>query len=136
MRMEVITNNNYVSFGMFAKDIFVKNVVSMNEDGISFDVVQIIKEDTLEKIRNLPLECGITKEFRDGAISAFEKMRVGDKYLCVDAWITSADEDEAKFYWKVQELVNRGYKLQGAVLEGNEWLKKYREEKKTRKMIS
>lgn len=122
MRMMVVTNTRMLSLGIMAKDIFINTVLVADEDGKSFDTVQIVKEDTLDKVKNLPIS-GCLQEIKDGAIAAFEEMDIGTKFLCVDDWIIDFKSDRAKFYWKVQELINNGLELSDAVKESNAWLK-------------
>lgn len=123
MRMMVVTHTKMLSLGIFAKDIFTNTVLIVDEDGKSFDVLQTVQNNTLEKVKCLPIEGGITEEIKDGAIAAFEEMKPGDKFLCVDDWIVDFKSDRAKFYWKVQEIVNQEMGLQEAVKEANIWLK-------------
>jgi hypothetical protein len=118
--MEVITNENIISLGFLAKDMFVKQVLVMDEDGSSYDVVQTIQEDTLEKIKALPEEGGFNQTVKDGTIRAFEKMKVGEKFLCVNDWLENYKCSRAKFYSKVQELVNQDIPLQEAAFQANE----------------
>lgn len=126
MRVEVVTHDRMISLGILAKDLFAKNVLVMDEDGTSFDVLQTVQVDTLDKIKSIPLQGGFDQRIKDGAIEAFKRMNVGDKFLCLDAWVTDYKSDEAKFYWHVQKLCNDGYDLQEAVKLGNEWLAEYR----------
>jgi len=128
MRLEIITDDNMISLGVLAKDIFVDGVLVVYDDK-QFDTLQTVEKDTLEKIKALPVSGGFTQEIKNGTIKAFEKMEIGRKYLCVSAWITSYESDEAKLYWKAQELVNQNKTLQEATNEANEWLVEYRAEK-------
>lgn len=123
MRMMVVTHSNMLSLGIFAKDVFVDTVLTLDEDGKSFDTVQVVQPDTLERVRLLPVEGGITAEIKEGAIAAFKEMQVGEKFLCVDDWIVDFKSDRAKFYWKAQELLNQDKELKDAVKEANAWLK-------------
>lgn len=126
MRMEVVTHDRMISLGFLAKNLFVKHVLVPDEDGKSFDTLQTVCEDTLEKIKSMPLEGGFTQKIKDGAIDAFSRMKVGDKFLCLDAWVTDYKSEEAKLYWKVQELCNEGILLQDALKLANEWIKEQR----------
>lgn len=123
MRMEVVTHDRMISLGILAKDLFAKQVLVIDKDEKSFDVLQEVKPDTLEKIKSMPLEGGFTQRIKDGAIDAFSRMNIGDKFLCLDAWITSYESDEAKFYWEVQKLCNDGHSLQEASELAKEWIK-------------
>lgn len=126
MRMEVVTHDRMISLGFLAKDLFAENVLVVDEDGKSFEVLQTVQANTLDKIKSMPLQGGFNERIKAGAIDAFERMNVGDKFLCLDAWVTDHKSYEAKFYWHVQKLCNDGYGLQEAVKLGNEWLAKYR----------
>ena len=123
MRIEVVTRNRMISLGILAKNLFIEGVLDLDEDGKSFDALQTVKNDTLERIKRLPLEGGFTQRIKDGAILAFGDMKAGEKFLCINAWVINYESDEAKLYWKVQELVNQGYTLQEAIALGNEQLK-------------
>lgn len=112
MHMAVVTHKKMIALGVFAKDLFAEHVLSVDEDGKSFDVVQVVQEDTLEKIKQMPLRGGFDERIKNGTIEAFEEMEVGDKFLCADAWITDFKSKEAKYYWKVQQYINEGYSLQ------------------------
>lgn len=112
MHMAVVTHTRMITLGIFAKDLFAKNVLPIDEDGKGFDVIQVVQEDTLEKIKQMPLQGGFDERIKAGAIQAFEEMEVGDKFLCADAWIVDFQSKEAKYYWKVQQYVNEGYSLQ------------------------
>ena len=77
MRLTVITDNKMISLGMFAKDIFSDIVLTVDKTDNSFNVVQTVKNDTLEKVKKLPIDYGITQDIKDGIISAFEEMSPG-----------------------------------------------------------
>lgn len=130
MRMEVVTKSNMISLGMFAKDHFIENVLVVDEDGKSFDALQVVQLDTLDRVKNIETKGAFSQRIKDGAIEAFSKMEVGDKFLCLNAWITDYKSDEAKFYWEVQRLCNESHSLKEATELGNNWLKEYRESKK------
>jgi hypothetical protein len=123
--MEVVTNENIISLGAFAKDLFAEHVLVIDENGKSFDVVQTVKEDTVDRIKNIPLKGGFTQSIKDGTILAFEKMKIGEKFLCLDAWLFDYQCPEARFYWRVQKSINNGLTLQEATDEGNIWVKDY-----------
>lgn len=125
MRMEVVTNKNIISLGAFAKDLFAEHVLVIDENGKSFDVVQTVREDTVDRIKNMPLQSGFTQKIKDGTILAFEEMKVGEKFLCLDAWLFDYQCPEARFYWRVQHSINSGLTLQEATDEGNIWVKDY-----------
>jgi hypothetical protein len=55
-------------------------------------------------------------------IKAFDEMKVGDKFLCIDAWIFNHESREANFYRKVQELCNSGFTLKEAIKPANDWV--------------
>lgn len=129
MRMEVVTHDRMVSLGFIAKDLFAKHVLTVDEDGKSFDTLQTVCEDTFEKIKSMPLEGGFTQKIKDGAIDAFSRMKVGDKFLCLDAWVVDYKSEEAQFYWKVQELCNQGHNLQEGITLANDWLDEYKKPK-------
>lgn len=133
MRMEVVTHDKMISLGFLAKNLFVKHVLVVDEDGQSFDTLQTVQADTLEKIKAMPTEGGFTQEIKDGAICAFSSMNVGDKFLCLDAWVTNYQSEEAKFYWEVQRLCNEGHALQDASKLANQWIKEQRKESPIKK---
>lgn len=123
MRLEVVTNNKMISLGIFAKDIFLTTVCEPDKDNL-FDALQEIKPDTLEKVKNLPVKAGITKEIKDGIIKAFSDMKVGEKFLCINDWVVNYESKKAKYFWKVQELCNKGYSLKEAEERSKKILKK------------
>lgn len=129
MRLTVVTNNKMISLGILAKDYFAKNVLVNDENGTSFDVLQTVQKNTLKKIQNLEPMYGIDQKIKEGIINAFSEIKVGDKFLCIDAWVIDYKSDEARFYWEVQRLCNKGETLKRAIELGNEWLKKYRKNK-------
>lgn len=129
MRMEVVTHDRMISLGVLAKNLFAKHVLAMDEDGKSFDILQTVKEDTLDKIKSMPLEGGFDQRIKDGAIDAFSRMKVGDKFLCLDAWVTDYTSEEAKAYWEMQRLCNEGYTLQESAKMAKEWSIKEQEKK-------
>jgi len=128
MRMAIVTHKNMISLGILAKELFIKNVLVINKDE-TYDTLQTIQEDTFDKIKALPIEGGFTEEIKEGAIKAFDSMNPGEKFLCINAWVTNYQSDEAKYYWEVQRLCNEGYTLAEATVLGNEWLESYRKEK-------
>lgn len=132
MRMEVVTHDRMISLGFLAKDLFAKHALVIDEDGESFDALQTVQEDTLEKIKSLPLENGVTKDVKDGAIDAFSRMKVGDKFLCLSAWVRNYQSEKAKFYWEVQRLCNEGYALQEASKLANAWIKEQRQQNRSK----
>ncbi len=75
MRLTVVTNNKMISLGVFAKDIFSDIVLTVDKTDNSFNVVQTVEDDTLEKVKKLPIDYGITQEIKDGIVSAFCKNR-------------------------------------------------------------
>ena len=123
MRLTVVTNNKMISLGMFAKDIFSDIVLTVDKTDNSFNVVQTVENDTLEKIKTLPIDYGITQEIKDGIISAFEEMSPGAKFLCVSDWIIDFKSPKAKAYWQIQKDVNDGMDYVAAVTKANEFLK-------------
>lgn len=129
MRMEVVTHDRMVSLGFIAKDIFAKHVLTVDDDGKSFDTLQTIQEDTHSKIDSLPVQGGITESIKTGIIDAFSRMKVGDKFLCLNAWITNYESEEAKFYWEVQKLCNQGHNLKEGIALAKDWLNEYRKPK-------
>lgn len=122
MRLTVVTNNKMIGLGILAKDIFAERVLKLDEDGKSFDVIQLVESDTLEKIKGLPIEYGITQDIKDGIIKAFEEMSIGTKFLCVDDWVTDYKGDRAKGYWQIQKYINKGMKYKEAVEKANNML--------------
>ncbi|MCT7564138.1 hypothetical protein [Aliarcobacter butzleri] len=122
MRLTVITDKKMLSLGIFAKDIFADIVLKVDSDK-SFDVVQIVENDTLEKVKKLPIDYGITQDIKDGIISAFEEMSLGTKFLCVSDWIIDFKSPKAKAYWQIQKDVNDGMDYLDAVNKANEFLK-------------
>lgn len=125
MRMEIVTHDRMISLGVMAKDHFMTNILQPDENG-QFDALQEVQADTLDKIKALPLQGGIDQRIKDGAIDAFSRMSVGDKFLCVGAWVGDYKSEEAKYYWKVQELCNQDNTLEEAQEKAKEWLKEYR----------
>lgn len=127
MRMEVVTHKKMISLGMFAKDLFAEHVLIMDEDGKSFDTLQTVQVDTLDKIKAMPIGGGFTQSIKDGTIDAFSSMNVGDKFLCINAWVVDYKSDEAKFYWEAQRLCNEGKTLSEAKDLANVWLQELRD---------
>lgn len=123
MRLIVVTDNKMLSLGIFAKDIFADIVLKVDSDK-SFDVVQTVENDTLEKIKKLPIDYGITQEVKNGIISAFEEMSIGTKFLCISDWIIDSKSEIAKAYWQIQKDVNDGMDYIAAVNKANEFLGK------------
>ncbi len=123
MRLTVVTNNKMLSLGMFAKDIFADIVLKVDSADKSFDVIQIVENDTLEKVKKLPIDYGITQEIKDGIVSAFKEMSPGTKFLCVSDWIIDFKSPKAKAYWQIQKDVNNGMDYVAAVTKANEFLK-------------
>ncbi len=122
MRLTVITDNKMISLGMFAKDIFSDIVLTVDKTDNSFNVVQTVEDDTLEKVKKLPVDYGITQEIKDGIVSAFEEMSPGTKFLCVSDWIIDFKSPKAKAYWQIQKDVNDGMDYLDAVNKANEFL--------------
>ena len=123
MRIEIVTDGNMIGLGIGAKNIFIERVLTVDEIDGSYNTLQTVKEDTLEKIKSLPLGAGFTQEIKDGAIRAFEKMEIGRKFLCLNKWVVNYQSDEAKFYWEVQRLCNEGHSLAESTALANDWLK-------------
>lgn len=121
MRMEIITQFSIISLGIGAKNLFIKNVLTINEDG-TFDTLQTIQTNTLDKIRNLPTAYGFTKEIKEGTIKAFEKLEIGTKYLCVNAWILDYESVEAQYYKKLTQLCNEENSFDEAKILADKWL--------------
>ena len=119
MRLTVVTNNKMLSLGIFAKDIFADIVLKVDSADKSFDVIQIVENDTLEKVKKLPIDYGITQEVKDGIISAFEEMSPGTKFLCVSDWIIDFNGAKAKAYWQIQKDINNGMDYVDAVNKAN-----------------
>lgn len=124
MRMEIVTDDNMISLGIAAKLSFIEGVLVSDENDGTYDTLQTVKEDTLDKIKSLPVEHGFTQQVKDGMIKAFEKMEIGRKFLCLNKWVTNYQSDEAKLYWKVQKLCNEGHTLAEASVLGNNWLER------------
>lgn len=123
MRIEIVTDSSMIGLGIGAKNIFIEKVLTVDELDGSYDTLQTVKNDTLEKITNLPLGAGFTQEIKDGMIRAFKKMEIGRKFLCLNKWVVNYQSDEAKFYWEVQRLCNEGHSLAEATALANDWLK-------------
>lgn len=123
MRLEIVTDDKMIGLGIGAKNNFINRVLVADQDDGTYDTLQTVKEDTLEKIKNLPLEAGFTQEIKDGTVRAFEKMEIGRKFLCLNKWVVNYESDEAKLYWEVQRLCNEGYTLRDATSLANDWLK-------------
>jgi hypothetical protein len=109
--MEVVTHDRMISLGIMAKDHFAEHVLKIDENGKTFDVLQVVTAEMLDKIQTIPIKGAFTQKIKDGAIDAFSRMTIGDKFLCLSAWVTDHKSDEAKFYWKTQKLCNEGYSL-------------------------
>lgn len=117
--MEIITDDNMIGLNIGAKIIFIANILEINKANGCYNTLQVVKEDTLDKIKNMPIGIGFTQEIKDGTIRAFEKMGIGRKFLCLDKWIENYESDEAKLYWEVQRLCNNGYTLDEAMVVAN-----------------
>lgn len=121
MRMEIITPFSNISLGTGAKNLFLKNILTMDEDG-TFDTLQTIQSNTVDKIRNLPTAYGFTNEIKNGTIKAFEKLEVGTKFLCLNTWLMSYDCLEAQYYKKLVVLCNEGQSKDEAKTLADSWL--------------
>ncbi len=117
--MEIVTHSKMVSLGLLSRDLFIAHVLDADEDGKTYDALQVVKEDTHGRIKSMPPGDGY-----NSLVEAFDEMKVGDKFLCIDAWIFNHKSREAKFYRKVQELCNSGFTLEEAIKPANDWLKK------------
>lgn len=124
MRLTVITNDKMIGLGIFAKDIFSDIVLTVDKTDNSFNVVQTVEHDTLEKIKKLPIDYGITQEIKDGIITAFKEMSPGTKFLCVNDWIVDCKSDRSKAYWEILKDVNDGMDYVAAVNKANESIMK------------
>ena len=51
-------------------------------------------------------------------------MKVGEKFLCINDWVVNYESKKAKYFWKVQELCNKGYSLKEAEERSKKILKK------------
>ena len=93
-----------------------KNLTNVKQSSVPED-------DTLEKVKKLPIDYGITQEIKDGIVSAFKEMSPGTKFLCVSDWIIDFKSPKAKAYWQIQKDVNNGMDYVAAVTKANEFLK-------------
>lgn len=105
MRLSIITGTAIISLGIFAKDIFMETVLKADENG-AFDTINIFTINMTNKVEELEIDHGITKEIKEGMIKAFSKMKEGEKFLVNRAWITDIGSNEAKIYFKIVELLN------------------------------
>ena len=130
MRLEVVTPKHMISLGISVKDDFLKCVLPFNEDEQTYDVVQTMYEDTISKIESMDVYGAFTERIKQGLIEAFKTMNIGDKFLCINAWVIDYESDEAKFYWELQRLCNEGLAFEEATVLANKWLDEYRSRKK------
>lgn len=121
MRMEIVTPHSIISLGIGAKNLFLTNILTKCEDG-SFDTLQIVQNNTVDKIKNLPTAYGFTQKVKDGTITAFEKLAIGTKFLCLNTWIINYESIEAQYYKKLTQLCNEENSIDEAKILADKWL--------------
>lgn len=121
MRMEIVTPHSIISLGIGAKNLFLTNILTKCEDG-SFDTLQIVQNNTVDRIKNLPTAYGFTQKIKDGTINAFEKLEVGTKFLCLNTWIINYESIEAQYYKKLTQLCNEENSFDEAKILADKWL--------------
>ncbi|MFA6144045.1 MAG: hypothetical protein WCW84_06705 [Sulfurimonas sp.] len=124
MRLTITTFTKMISLGIFAKDIFLKHVL-LSDENDQFDSVQVFTPNMLSAAKSLPLDGGIDEKVKDGIIDALSELSEGDRFLVNGAWVIDFKSREAKFYWKVVEMLNidKDEELQSIVKKVNEFMK-------------
>lgn len=124
MRLTITTHTKMISLGIFAKDIFMNHVLWSDEND-QFDTVQTFRPDMLVAAKTLPLNGGIDEKVKQGVIDALSELKDGDRFLVNGAWVVDFKSREAKFYWKVVEMLNEDKEadLQSVVAKANAFLK-------------
>jgi len=120
MRIIVVIGGTVVSLGFFAKDTFLKNVCvadpkENDSDTDTFDAVQTVYENTLERAKSMPVQGGYNQRIYDSVVEAFEEAVVGDKFLCMEAFITDVMGKEVNIIREATKLVNEGLGLNEAL---------------------
>lgn len=124
MRMEIITHDSIVSLGDLAKDIFAEEILSLNSNGLYFNIIQEVREDTKDRINQLSTNKIFNSDLKKSCIEAFSTMSVGEKFLCINAWLLNMESEEAYFYRYVQRLCNQGCELDEAMSIANDLIQK------------
>ena len=117
MRLSVFTNTKLFSLEGSAKDIFMNMVLTPDENN---QVMPVQEYDDVMMVRaqNLPLVNGIDEIIKNEIIEAFEDLKVGDRFLMNQAFITNIASAEAKYYWRIVALLNDGSKRSATEAQG------------------
>ena len=117
MRLSVFTNTKLFSLEDSAKDIFMNMVLTPDENNQVMPV-QEYDEMMMVRAQNLPLGNGIDEIIKNEIIEAFEDLKVGDRFLMNQAFITNIASAEAKYYWRIVALLNDGSKRSATEAQG------------------
>lgn len=123
MRLTITTQTKMISLGLFAKDIFLNHVLWPDENN-QFDAVQEFRPDMLVAAKSLPIDGGIDEGVKAGIVEALSELAEGERFLVNGAWVVDLKSQEAKFYWKVVELLNANKKddLKSVVKKANQFI--------------
>ena len=132
MRLTVITDNKMISLGMFAKDIFSDIVLTVDKTDNSFNVVQTVENDTLEKITALRSEYN-NKNHMDiksankmnneltkylAVVEAYPELKADTEYLNLQSEL-SIVEDQLKNAREIYNHVANNYNTAIEVVPSN-----------------
>ncbi len=117
MRLSVFTNTKLFTLENSAKDIFMNMVLTPDENNQVMPV-QEYDEMMMVRAQNLPLGNGIDELIKNEIIEAFEDLKVGDRFLMNQAFITNIASAEAKYYWRIVALLNDGSKRSATEAQG------------------